>query len=421
MFSHFFWLCRDQTRFAWRVSTVRTNPRSTHLRSRTRPLLVVVVALLASSLATLAAVAGTATTAHACSIGGPFAEARPSTGLQPGQQVEIVGWDFNDVRFHEPVSTEPPHDQAAAGPPLLCDFDVVPMANIDVHWLGQNTSWLGNVSGPNFVLVVSVPNDAGPGPAWITAGPFEIAVTVGGSTDPAPSPCPFPESNGTQLAPQPGSVPGLQPVCPEPCVDYAHTADDGTVYDYQWDCPDPCSQTQVSPGDGDAAMAVWCPPPDPCPAYTAASSDTTQLPGWCPWPAPCPLFAVGPDDSGEKLTWCPPPCEFVGGDARVCPDPCRVAADHVLPCQAAPASESLTGPTAQAAPAADAPVGSPAGDTAMPDESAVDNNSTATQIVEMATVDPLPPRASNAAMNIVDLILDRIAHAVDAMRLPLFD
>jgi hypothetical protein len=106
---------------------------------------------------------------------------------------------------------------------------------------------------------------------------------------PDPWTCPLHGADSVQPVPGEDHAPGFTPPCPEPCVDYAHTIDDGTVYDYRWDCPDPCSQTEVSPGAGEAALAVWCPPPEPCPAR----SDSPVL---CP--VPCGLNTV------DAEPWC---------------------------------------------------------------------------------------------------------------------
>ena len=277
------------------------------MRTRPRLHLLIIISLLASAVASLAAVAGTSGTAHACSIAGPYAQSWPSSDLSPGQQIEIAGWGFYDIRVHEPAPPVPPVEVDVALPPELCNFDTVAMGSLDVDWRGTTSAWLGAVSGPDFSLSAAVPFDAAPGPATIVVGPVELIVYVGGDPEPPPPPpcplavqpnesshrscpdlwpCPLHGAASTQPAPGEGRAPGFTPPCPEPCVDYAHTIDDGTVYDYRWDCPDPCSQTEVSPGAGEAALAVWC----------------------------------------------PPPCQLVGGDAFVCPEPCLTSADSPVFC-----------------------------------------------------------------------------------------
>ena len=327
------------------------------MRTRPRLLLLVIISLLTSAVASLAAVAGTPGTAHACSIAEPYAEARPSSDLRPGQQVEITGWGFYDIRVHEPVRPAPPAQGDSAVPHELCNFDTVAIGSVDVYWRGNTSMSLGAVSGPDFVLRVTIPFEATPGPATIIVGPVELTVYVGGDVEPPPPPspppcplavqpdnsihhscpdpwpCPLYRAANAQPAPGEDHAPGLTPPCPEPCVDYAHTIDDGTVYGYQWDCPDPCSQTEVSPGVGEAALAVWCPPPDPCLVYLDGGTPQDSSLVGCPGPGPCPVYAVGSDARPEALAvWCPQPCQLVGGDAFVCPEPCPARSDSPAFC-----------------------------------------------------------------------------------------
>ena len=332
------------------------------MRTRTRYSLLVIAALVASALGSLAAVATTAGTAEACSIAGPYGEVRPSADLKPGQRVEIAGWGFYDLQLHEP------HPQRVAPPdddngdlPELCDFDLSPMANLDVYWRGTTSAWLGMVSGPDFTTTVVVPPEVLPGPATITVGPVELAVFVGqriatppscpltlqpdGTAHqlcPEPWPCPLPAgsgytaSGGTQPAPDADHAPGFLPPCPEPCVDAAHTIDDGTVYDYRWDCPDPCSPIQADPGAFPPDRAVWCPPPDPCLDYTTSSAiGPDGLTPWCPPPDPCRVYLTGESvDVEAHVVSCPDPCPVYAADAVAArpdqavwcppPDPCPV-------------------------------------------------------------------------------------------------
>ncbi len=346
--------------------------RVLNMRPRPRLLLLVIISLLASAVASLAAVAGTSGTADACSIAGPYAEARPSSDLRPGQQIEISGWGFYDVRVHQLARSIPPAQGDIDVPPELCNFDTVAMGSLDVYWRGHTSVWLGVVSGPDFLLSATVPFDATPGSATIVVGPVELTVYVGGDAEPPappppcptvvqpensidhscgdPWPCPLYGAGSIQPAPGEDPAPGFTPPCPGPCVDYAYTIDDGTVHDYQWDCPDPCSQTQVNPGAGEAALAIWCPPPgpcpmyldggtpqdsslvgcpDPCPAYAAGSDARPEaLAIWCPPPGPCPVYLDGGTPQDSSLVGCPDPCGLFGGDAGWCPppDPCPVYA-----------------------------------------------------------------------------------------------
>ena len=272
--------------------------------------------------------------------------------LSPGQQIEIAGWGFYDIRVHEPAPPVPPVEVDVALPPELCNFDTVAMGSLDVDWRGNTSAWLGAVSGPDFSLSAAVPFDAAPRPATIVVGPVELIVYVGGDPEPPPPPpcplavqpndsshrscpdlwpCPLHGAASTQPAPGEGRAPGFTPPCPEPCVDYAHTIDDGTVYDYRWDCPDPCSQTEVSPGAGEAALAVWCPPPGPCPVYLDGGMPQDLSLVGCP--DPCSQTEVSPGAGEAALAvLCPPPCQLVGGDAFVCPEPCPTRADSPAFC-----------------------------------------------------------------------------------------
>ena len=227
------------------------------MRTQPRLLWLIVASLLASSVASVAAVAGTTDAADACSIAGPYAEVWPSTDLRPGQEIEIAGWGFYDILMHEPARPTSPGEEPVAVPPELCDFDTAPITNLDVYWRGETMTWLGSVSGPDFVLSAVVPRDASAGRATIIMGPVELAVSVGGDTEPPlppcplaaqpdgsvghacpePWPCPLYGTTDTQPGPGADHAPGFAPQCPEPCVDYAHRIDSGTVYDYQWDLP----------------------------------------------------------------------------------------------------------------------------------------------------------------------------------------
>ncbi len=322
---------------------------------RSHLLLLVVTSLLAGALGSLVAVAASTDVAQACSIAGPHAEVWPSSELRPGQTIEIAGWGFVDVRFSEQrPEPEPPVEAAIAIPPELCDFDSYPIGGIDVVWHGNSSERLVRVSGPEFKLAVTVPLNAVAGPASISIGSVRLAVHVGPDIEPPPPPCALtarPDETATHLCPEPwpcpqfetaassstqpfsggDDAPGFLRPCPEPCVDYAHTIDEGTAYDARWDCPDPCGYSEANPGAPSADAAVWCPPPpDPC-VYNADAvrpTDAAVLVGcpdpcgmagdaaavWCPPPPDrCLHYADGvrPTDA-EDLIWCPdPPAESV--------------------------------------------------------------------------------------------------------------
>ena len=328
------------------------------MRTRTHIVVLVITALVASVVGSLVAVASTAGTAHACSIAGPSAEAHPSVDLEPGQHIDIFGWGFNDIQLVEPQrQLVPPIEGEVSIPSQLCDFVVSPSSDLDVHWRGPNAALLGTVSGPDFKTSVVVPSAATPGPASITVGPVELVVFVGKPTEP-PYPCPLtlqPDETAhhvcepwpcpRQLAPDADHAPGFLPSCPEPCVDAAHTIDDGTAHEYRWDCPDPCSPFQTNSGAAQPDVSIWCPPPEPCPTYlvggavdgaswvscpdpcghtqTSARAAQPDVSIWCPPPEPCPdppAIDGGNHATDEvSLPWCGPgPCRLVGGDALVC-------------------------------------------------------------------------------------------------------
>ena len=122
---------------------------------RTHLLLLVIASLLAGAFGSLIAVAATTDTAEACSVAGPHAEVWPSQDLRPGQEIEIVGWGFFDIRLREPQpEAVPPVDQNPdqdwALRPELCDFDMYPIEVIDIVWRGEITERLGVVTGPDF-------------------------------------------------------------------------------------------------------------------------------------------------------------------------------------------------------------------------------------------------------------------------------
>ena len=372
------------------------------MRTRTHIVVLVITALVASVVGSLVAVASTAGTAHACSIAGPSAEAHPSVDLEPGQHIDIFGWGFNDIQLVEPQrQLVPPIEGEVSIPSQLCDFVVSPSSDLDVHWRGPNAALLGTVSGPDFKTSVVVPSAATPGPASITVGPVELVVFVGKPTEP-PYPCPLtlqPDETAhhvcepwpcpRQLAPDADHAPGFLPSCPEPCVDAAHTIDDGTAHEYRWDCPDPCSPFQTNSGAAQPDVAIWCPPPEPCPTYlvggavdgaswvscpdpcghtqTSARAAQPDVAIWCPPPEPCPdppAIDGGNHATDEvSLPWCGPgPCRLVGGDALVCSEVqtsasgISVSSADTAPAVGVSPVEGVSGPASQPPePAAGAP------------------------------------------------------------------
>ena len=372
------------------------------MRTRTHIVVLVVTALVASVVGSLVAVASTAGTAHACSIAGPSAEAHPSVDLEPGQHIDIFGWGFNDIQLVEPQrQLVPPIEGEVSIPSQLCDFVVSPSSDLDVHWRGPNAALLGTVLGPDFKTSVVVPSAATPGPASITVGPVELVVFVGKPTEP-PYPCPLtlqPDETAhhvcepwpcpRQLAPDADHAPGFLPSCPEPCVDAAHTIDDGTAHEYRWDCPDPCSPFQTNSGAAQPDVSIWCPPPEPCPTYlvggavdgaswvscpdpcghtqTSARAAQPDVSIWCPPPEPCPdppAIDGGNHATDEvSLPWCGPgPCRLVGGDALVCSEVqtsasgISVSSADTAPAVGVSPVEGVSGPASQPLePAAGAP------------------------------------------------------------------
>ncbi len=372
------------------------------MRTRTHIVVLVITALVASVVGSLVAVASTAGTAHACSIAGPSAEAHPSVDLEPGQHIDIFGWGFNDIQLVEPQrQLVPPIEGEVSIPSQLCDFVVSPSSDLDVHWRGPNAALLGTVSGPDFKTSVVVPSAATPGPASITVGPVELVVFVGKPTEP-PYPCPLtlqPDETAhhvcepwpcpRQLAPDADHAPGFLPSCPEPCVDAAHTIDDGTAHEYRWDCPDPCSPFQTNSGAAQPDVAIRCPPPEPCPTYlvggavdgaswvscpdpcghtqTSARAAQPDVAIWCPPPEPCPdppAIDGGNHATDEvSLPWCGPgPCRLVGGDALVCSEVqtsasgISVSSADTAPAVGVSPVEGVSGPASQPLePAAGAP------------------------------------------------------------------
>jgi hypothetical protein len=372
------------------------------MRTRTHIVVLVITALVASVVGSLVAVASTAGTAHACSIAGPSAEAHPSVDLEPGQHIDIFGWGFNDIQLVEPQrQLVPPIEGEVSIPSQLCDFVVSPSSDLDVHWRGPNAALLGTVSGPDFKTSVVVPSAATPGPASITVGPVELVVFVGKPTEP-PYPCPLtlqPDETAhhvcepwpcpRQLAPDADHAPGFLPSCPEPCVDAAHTIDDGTAHEYRWDCPDPCSPFQTNSGAAQPDVSIWCPPPEPCPTYlvggavdgaswvscpdpcghtqTSARAAQPDVAIWCPPPEPCPdppAIDGGNHATDEvSLPWCGPgPCRLVGGDALVCSEVqtsasgISVSSADTAPAVGVSPVEGVSGPASQPPePAAGAP------------------------------------------------------------------
>ena len=372
------------------------------MRTRTHIVVLVITALVASVVGSLVAVASTAGTAHACSIAGPSAEAHPSVDLEPGQHIDIFGWGFNDIQLVEPQrQLVPPIEGEVSIPSQLCDFVVSPSSDLDVHWRGPNAALLGTVSGPDFKTSVVVPSAATPGPASITVGPVEVVVFVGKPTEP-PYPCPLtlqPDETAhhvcepwpcpRQLAPDADHAPGFLPSCPEPCVDAAHTIDDGTAHEYRWDCPDPCSPFQTNSGAAQPDVSIWCPPPEPCPTYlvggavdgaswvscpdpcghtqTSARAAQPDVSIWCPPPEPCPdppAIDGGNHATDEvSLPWCGPgPCRLVGGDALVCSEVqtsasgISVSSADTAPAVGVSPVEGVSGPASQPPePAAGAP------------------------------------------------------------------
>jgi len=372
------------------------------MRTRTHIVVLVITALVASVVGSLVAVASTAGTAHACSIAGPSAEAHPSVDLEPGQHIDIFGWGFNDIQLVEPQrQLVPPIEGEVSIPSQLCDFVVSPSSDLDVHWRGPNAALLGTVLGPDFKTSVVVPSAATPGPASITVGPVELVVFVGKPTEP-PYPCPLtlqPDETAhhvcepwpcpRQLAPDADHAPGFLPSCPEPCVDAAHTIDDGTAHEYRWDCPDPCSPFQTNSGAAQPDVSIWCPPPEPCPTYlvggavdgaswvscpdpcghtqTSARAAQPDVSIWCPPPEPCPdppAIDGGNHATDEvSLPWCGPgPCRLVGGDALVCSEVqtsasgISVSSADTAPAVGVSPVEGVSGPASQPLePAAGAP------------------------------------------------------------------
>ena len=372
------------------------------MRTRTHIVVLVITALVASVVGSLVAVASTAGTAHACSIAGPSAEAHPSVDLEPGQHIDIFGWGFNDIQLVEPQrQLVPPIEGEVSIPSQLCDFVVSPSSDLDVHWRGPNAALLGTVSGPDFKTSVVVPSAATPGPASITVGPVELVVFVGKPTEP-PYPCPLtlqPDETAhhvcepwpcpRQLAPDADHAPGFLPSCPEPCVDAAHTIDDGTAHEYRWDCPDPCSPFQTNSGAAQPDVSIWCPPPEPCPTYlvggavdgaswvscpdpcghtqTSARAAQPDVAIWCPPPESCPdppAVDGGNHATDEvSLPWCGPgPCRLVGGDALVCSEVqtsasgISVSSADTAPAVGVSPVEGVSGPASQPLePAAGAP------------------------------------------------------------------
>ena len=372
------------------------------MRTRTHIVMLVITALVASVVGSLVAVASTAGTAHACSIAGPSAEAHPSVDLEPGQHIDIFGWGFNDIQLVEPQrQLVPPIEGEVSIPSQLCDFVVSPSSDLDVHWRGPNAALLGTVLGPDFKTSVVVPSAATPGPASITVGPVELVVFVGKPTEP-PYPCPLtlqPDETAhhvcepwpcpRQLAPDADHAPGFLPSCPEPCVDAAHTIDDGTAHEYRWDCPDPCSPFQTNSGAAQPDVSIWCPPPEPCPTYlvggavdgaswvscpdpcghtqTSARAAQPDVSIWCPPPEPCPdppAIDGGNHATDEvSLPWCGPgPCRLVGGDALVCSEVqtsasgISVSSADTAPAVGVSPVEGVSGPASQPLePAAGAP------------------------------------------------------------------
>ena len=372
------------------------------MRTRTHIVVLVITALVASVVGSVVAVASTAGTAYACSIAGPFAEAHPSVDLEPGQHIDIFGWGFNDIQLVEPQrQLVPPIEGEVSIPSQLCDFVVSPSSDLDVHWRGPNAALLGTVLGPDFKTSVVVPSAATPGPASITVGPVELVVFVGKPTEP-PYPCPLtlqPDETAhhvcepwpcpRQLAPDADHAPGFLPSCPEPCVDAAHTIDDGTAHEYRWDCPDPCSPFQTNSGAAQPDVAIWCPPPEPCPTYlvggavdgaswvscpdpcghtqTSARAAQPDVSIWCPPPEPCPdppAIDGGNHATDEvSLPWCGPgPCRLVGGDALVCSEVqtsasgISVSSADTAPAVGVSPVEGVSGPASQPLePAAGAP------------------------------------------------------------------
>ena len=372
------------------------------MRTRTHIVVLVITALVASVVGSLVAVASTAGTAHACSIAGPSAEAHPSVDLEPGQHIDIFGWGFNDIQLVEPQrQLVPPIEGEVSIPSQLCDFVVSPSSDLDVHWRGPNAALLGTVLGPDFKTSVVVPSAATPGPASITVGPVELVVFVGKPTEP-PYPCPLtlqPDETAhhvcepwpcpRQLAPDADHAPGFLPSCPEPCVDAAHTIDDGTAHEYRWDCPDPCSPFQTNSGAAQPDVAIWCPPPEPCPTYlvggavdgaswvscpdpcghtqTSARAAQPDVAIWCPPPESCPdppAVDGGNHATDEvSLPWCGPgPCRLVGGDALVCSEVqtsasgISVSSADTAPAVGVSPVEGVSGPASQPPePAAGAP------------------------------------------------------------------
>ena len=372
------------------------------MRTRTHIVVLVITALVASVVGSLVAVASTAGTAHACSIAGPSAEAHPSVDLEPGQHIDIFGWGFNDIQLVEPQrQLVPPIEGEVSIPSQLCDFVVSPSSDLDVHWRGPNAALLGTVSGPDFKTSVVVPSAATPGPASITVGPVELVVFVGKPTEP-PYPCPLtlqPDETAhhvcepwpcpRQLAPDADHAPGFLPSCPEPCVDAAHTIDDGTAHEYRWDCPDPCSPFQTNSGAAQPDVSIWCPPPEPCPTYlvggavdgaswvscpdpcghtqTSARAAQPDVAIWCPPPEPCPdppaVDGGNHATDAAPLPWCGPgPCRLVGGDALVCSEVqtsasgISVSSADTAPAVGVSPVEGVSGPASQPLePAAGAP------------------------------------------------------------------
>jgi len=241
----------DQSDLRERVSCMRTS---------LRPLLLIVISLVAASTLTAALLGATPGTANACSYSTPILEVTPSSHLTPGQTITVTGRYFHDALVNEAVDSDDPQ--------AFCDFTFIPQNDLRVVWSGVVTTALGVANGPEFSLVVSVPLDAAPGTASIGVDRWQTPVSVG----------------------QPIKVPD-EPMCLSvdrgcsPCLDGTSSFDchpcpsqltadtaNATLDHPQSGCAQPPVGCQLVGGD-----AVVCPQPCPDPAQAAPS----ELPPPC--------------------------------------------------------------------------------------------------------------------------------------------
>ena len=276
---------------------------------RTRhALLIVVIALVASTLTLFSRVPE----ASACSVAPPMLEVWPADALEPGQNIKVHGYGFNDVTFH------PWEDKYDADGNLIpqhscAGIEITPM-EVTIVWLGVDAEELARAVGPEFSVDVTVPTSAQPGPAIIAANGFEAYVHVGGDVG-----CPVHLLDARDEAIDPLPLP---PECPDPCLG-------GPAIDI-W-CPESCL--------GGPAIDIWC--PEPC----LASPDIDL---WCPEPCP-PTILMDVAVTQPADPFCPEPCPLITLDVihesdrdaqgntesaigiLGCPDPCWGHLDLLCP------------------------------------------------------------------------------------------